>query len=215
MQVIPHRYPEYLIAAMIIILAPGPSVLFVIARAIAWGRKISVLTVLGNVSGSLVLSTIVALGLGPILERFPIAYISVQWGGGLYLIYLGIDAIRKRAVHASDMTNQGPVSPTTARAVIDGFWVGVLNPKAMVFFAAVLPQFVDIDGNQVTLQLIFLGLTFCVLAFISDGTWGLLAGTARTWLASSNHRLERLRAIGGTVMIVLGVAVLIQAVVTP
>jgi threonine/homoserine/homoserine lactone efflux protein len=112
------------------------------------------------------------------------------------------------------MTNQGPISPSTGRAIRDGFWVGVLNPKAMVFFAAVLPQFVDIKNHNVTSQLIFLGLTFCVLAFISDATWGVLAGTARTWLASSNHRLERLRAIGGSVMIVLGTAVLYSARVT-
>lgn len=211
---IPTRYVEYLVAAMIIILAPGPSVLFVIARAIAWGRKTSVLTVLGNVSGSLVLSTLVALGLGPILQKFPFAYSAVQWGGGLYLIYLGIDAIRKRAVHASDMTNQGPVGPTALQSIRDGFWVGVLNPKAIVFFAAVLPQFVDIDGDQVTLQLIFLGLTFCVLAFLSDGMWGLLAGTARQWLAKSSHRLERLRALGGSIMIILGLAVLFSAIVS-
>ena len=198
---------------MIIILAPGPSVLFVIARAIAWGRKTSILTVLGNVTGSLVLSTLVALGIGPVLARYEIAYIAVQWGGGLYLIYLGVDAIRQRAVHASDMTNQGPVGPTALRSVRDGFWVGVLNPKAIVFFAAVLPQFVDIKDGNVTLQLIFLGLTFCVLAFISDGTWGLLAGTARIWLAQSNSRLERLRGFGGAIMIILGFAVLYSAVV--
>lgn len=210
---IPTRYPEYLIAAMIIILAPGPSVLFVIARAIAWGRKTSVLTVLGNVSGSFVLSTLVALGLGPVLQRFEIAYIAVQWGGGLYLIYLGVDAIRKRAVHASDMTNQGPIGPTPLKSIRDGFWVGVLNPKAIVFFAAVLPQFVDINGGKVTTQLLFLGLTFCVLAFISDSTWGLLAGTARAWLAKSNSRLELLRTIGGVVMIILGIAILYSAVV--
>ena len=210
---IPTRYPEYLIAAMIIILAPGPSVLFVIARAIAWGRKTSVLTVLGNVSGSFVLSTLVALGLGPVLQRFEIAYIAVQWGGGLYLIYLGIDAIHKRALHASDMANQGPIGPTSLESIRDGFWVGVLNPKAIVFFAAVLPQFVDIDGGKVTTQLLFLGLTFCVLAFISDGAWGLLAGTARNWLAKNNSRLERLRSVGGVVMIILGVAVLYSALV--
>ncbi|MFM1951807.1 MAG: hypothetical protein RJA33_601 [Actinomycetota bacterium] len=210
---IPSRYPEYLIAAMIIILAPGPSVLFVIARAIAWGRKTSILTVLGNVSGSLVLSTLVALGIGPVLQRYEIAYIAVQWGGGLYLIYLGIDAIRQRAVHASDMTNQGAVGPTALRSIRDGFWVGVLNPKAIVFFAAVLPQFVDIDGSDVTMQLIFLGLTFCLLALISDGAWGLLAGTARLWLAKSNSRLERLRAVGGLIMIILGLAVLYSALV--
>jgi threonine/homoserine/homoserine lactone efflux protein len=209
--VIPARYPEYLIAAMIIILAPGPSVLFIIARAIAWGRATAVLSVLGNVSGSFVLSTLVALGIGPILERYEIAYIAVQWGGGLYLIYLGIDAIRKRAVHATDMTNQGPIGPTPLSSIRDGFWVGVLNPKAIVFFAAVLPQFVDIESEKVTQQLLLLGLTFCVLAFISDGSWGLLAGTARNWLASSNSRLERLRAFGGAIMIVLGVTVLYSA----
>ncbi len=211
---IPTRYPEYLVAAMIIILAPGPSVLFVIARAIAWGRKTAVLTVLGNVSGSFVLSSLVALGIGPILARYEIAYIAVQWGGGLYLIHLGIDAIRKRSVHATDMTNQGPVGPTPLASIRDGFWVGVLNPKAIVFFAAVLPQFVDIDGGKVTQQLLFLGLTFCVLAFFSDGMWGLLAGYARTWLASSNQRLEKLRAFGGTIMIILGLAVLYSAIVS-
>jgi threonine/homoserine/homoserine lactone efflux protein len=78
------------------------------------------------------------------------------------------------------MTNQGPLAPTIRKSIRDGFWVGVLNPKAIVFFAAVLPQFVDIDGGHVTSQLIFMGLVFCVLAFISDGSWGLLAGTARS-----------------------------------
>ena len=199
---------------MVIILAPGPSVLFVVARAIAWGRLTAVLTVLGNVSGSFVLSSLVALGVGPILQRYHLAYVGVQWGGGLYLIYLGIDAIRKRAVHASDMTNQGSVGPSPLSSIRDGFWVGVLNPKAIVFFAAVLPQFVDIKGGQVTKQLLFMGLTFCVLAFISDGAWGLLAGTARTWLAKSNSRLEKLRAIGGSVMIILGLAVLFSAIVS-
>jgi threonine/homoserine/homoserine lactone efflux protein len=212
--VIPTRYPEYLIAAMVILVAPGPSVLFVIARAIAWGRATAVLTVLGNTLGAFVLSTLVALGLGPILQKYNLAYVAVQWGGGLYLIYLGIDAIRKRAVHATDMTNQGPIGPTPLASIRDGFWVGVLNPKAIVFFAAVLPQFVDIDGGKVTTQLLFLGLTFCVLAFISDGAYGVLAGTARKWLATSNDRLERLRAIGGNVMIILGIAVLYSAIVS-
>jgi len=211
---VPTRITEYLIAAIIIIIAPGPSVLFVIARAVSWGRKISVLTVAGNVIGSFVLSTLVALGLGPILQRWHIAYVAVQWGGGLYLIYLGIEAIRQRAVHAADMTNQGPLAPTIRKSIRDGFWVGVLNPKAIVFFAAVLPQFVDIDGGHVTSQLIFMGLVFCVLAFISDGSWGLLAGTARAWLATDNRRLERLRGFGGTIMIILGLAVLYSAVVS-
>jgi threonine/homoserine/homoserine lactone efflux protein len=210
--VIPSRLVEYIIAAMIIILAPGPSVLFVIARAIAWGRKIAVLTVLGNVSGSFVLSSLVAFGLGPILSKSHLAYMAVQWLGGLYLIYLGIDAIRQRTAHAADMTNQGPIEPTAKRCVRDGFWVGVLNPKALVFYAAVLPQFVDIDRGHVTSQLLLLGALFSVLAFISDGSWGLLAGTARAWLSGDATRLEKLRIVGGLVMITLGALVIASAV---
>jgi threonine/homoserine/homoserine lactone efflux protein len=212
--VIPSRLPEYLIAAMVIILAPGPSVLFVIARAIAWGRATAVFTVAGNVTGAFSLSVFVALGLGPILQRSELAYIAVQWGGGLYLVYLGIDAIRKRSAHAADMTNQGEIAPSIRRSIRDGFWVGALNPKGVVFFAAVLPQFIDRERGSVTAQLILLGAIFAILAFVSDGSWGMLAGTARNWLATDAKRLERLRATGGTIMIILGISVLISAIVS-
>ena len=212
--IIPSRLPEYIVAAMIIILAPGPSVLFVIARAIAWGRKVAVFTVAGNVTGSFVLSVFVALGLGPILQRSDLAYTAVQWGGGLYLMYLGFDAIKHRKVHAADMTNQGNTEPTALRSMRDGFWVGALNPKAIVFYAAVLPQFIDRDKGQITAQLILLGAIFSTLAFISDGSWGLLAGTARAWLAKDPSRLEKLRATGGSIMIILGLSVLFFAIVS-
>jgi len=212
--VIPSRLTEYIVAAMVIILAPGPSVLFVIARAISWGRKVAVFTVAGNVTGSFVLSVFVAIGLGPILQQSELAYKAVQWAGGLYLIYLGIDAIRHRRVHAADMTNQGDVAPTIRRSIRDGFWVGALNPKAIVFYAAVLPQFIDRERGSVTAQLILLGAIFSILAFLSDGTWGILAGTARTWLATDAQRLEKLRATGGSIMIILGLTVLIAAIVS-
>jgi threonine/homoserine/homoserine lactone efflux protein len=213
--VIPSRLAEYIVAAMVIILAPGPSVLFVIARAIAWGRKTAVFTVAGNVTGAFVLSTFVAFGLGPILQNSDLAYIAVQWGGGLYLVYLGIDAIRHRTTHAADMRNQGEVAPSVRRSMRDGFWVGALNPKGLVFYAAVLPQFIDRERGHITSQLIVLGAIFSILAFISDGSWGLLAGTARQWLATDPKRLEKLRATGGTIMIILGTSVLIAAIVSP
>ena len=212
--VIPSRLPEYIVAAMVIILAPGPSVLFVIARAIAWGRKTAVFTVAGNVTGAFALSTLVAIGLGPVLQRSDLAYAAIQWGGSLYLMYLGVEAIRQRKIHAEDMRNQGDAAPGIARSIRDGFWVGALNPKGLVFYAAVLPQFVDRDRGNVALQLIFLGAVFSILAFISDGTWGLLAGTARQWLATDAKRLEKLRATGGIVMIILGISVLISAIVS-
>jgi len=211
---IPTRFPEYIVAAMVIILAPGPSVLFVIARAIAWGRATAVFTVAGNVTGAFSLSVFVALGLGPVLERSEIAYVAVQWAGGLYLIYLGIEAIWKRSLQAADMANQGDVAPSIRRSMRDGFWVGALNPKGVVFFAAVLPQFIDRERGSVTAQLIFLGAVFAILAFFSDGSWGVLAGTARNWLATDSKRLERLRATGGAIMILLGLQVLVSAIVS-
>jgi len=112
------------------------------------------------------------------------------------------------------MTNQGDIAPSIRRSIRDGFWVGVLNPKAIVFYAAVLPQFIDRDRGSVTAQLILLGAIFAILAFLSDGTWGILAGTARQWLAKDPQRLEKLRATGGSIMIILGLAVLTAAIVS-
>ena len=207
----PSRYPEYLVAAMIIILAPGPSVLFIIARAIAWGRATAVATAAGNVTGAFTLSLAVAFGLGPILQRSDLAFLAVQLLGGLYLIYLGIDAIRHSEIHAEDMINQGEIRPSAMRSARDGFWVGALNPKGLVFFAAILPQFVDRDGGSVTAQLVLMGATFAILAFFSDGGWGLVAGTVRNWMANSPTRLVVMRRVGGTVMILLGLFTLLSA----
>lgn len=210
--VIPSRLWEYCIAAMIIILAPGPSVLFVIARAIAWGRATAVATVAGNVMGAFALSVVVAVGLGPILQRSDLAFISVQVLGGCYLIYLGISAIKHSQIHASDMANQGDIRPSKWKSMREGFWVGALNPKGIVFFAAILPQFVDRNAGNITSQLILMGAIFAVLAFFSDGSWGILAGTIRNWLATELRRLVRMRMAGGIVMITLGLFTLISAI---
>jgi threonine/homoserine/homoserine lactone efflux protein len=210
--VVPTRIWEYCIAAIIIILAPGPSVLFVIARAIAWGRATAVATVAGNVLGAFSLSVVVAVGLGPILQRSEIAFIAVQVLGGFYLIYLGIVAIKHSQIHASDMTNQGDIRPSKWRSMREGFWVGALNPKGMVFFAAILPQFVDREAGNVTSQLILMGAIFGILAFFSDGGWGILAGTIRNWLATELKRLVLMRMTGGVVMIILGLFTLLSAI---
>jgi len=197
---------------LLIVLAPGPSVLFVIARAISWGRKTALLTVLGNAIGTLILSVLVAIGLGPILARSDLAYASIQWGGGAYLIYLGIDSIRHRHEHAANMTSTQEVAPSVLTTVRQGLWVALLNPKILVYNAAVLPQFIDRDRGSVTGQLLLLGAIFAGLCLICDGSWGLIAGTARQWLATDARRLVRLRTIGGCVMVTLGTLVIGVAV---
>jgi threonine/homoserine/homoserine lactone efflux protein len=202
--ILPTRLWEYLIATILIILAPGPSVLFTIARAIAWGRASAVATVAGNALGMFLVSVLVAIGLGPLLQRSHLFYNGVQWAGGIYLMYLGYSAIKASKLDAEDMQKKEEVKPSLINSAVNGFWVGVLNPKSIVFFAAILPAFVDKDKNTITQQLLVLGLIFSLIAFISDGSYGLLAGTAREWLSSDIKRLILMRRFGGAVMIGLG-----------
>lgn len=209
---LPSRLWEYLIATILIILAPGPSVLFTIARAIAWGRVAAITTVIGNAAGMFLVSVLVALGIGPLLQRSEILYNGIQWAGGSYLIYLGYAAIAASKVDAADMQKTVGGKPSFFTSVRNGFWVGVLNPKSVVFFAAILPQFIDQEKNNVTAQLLLLGAIFALIALISDGSYGLLAGTIRQWLAGDVRRLIFMRLTGGIVMIALGIFTILSAV---
>ena len=202
--IFPSKLWEYLVATTLIIWAPGPSVLFTIARAVAWGRLVALATVLGNVLGEFVISILVALGLGPVLQKNHSAFIAVQWLGAFYLIYLGVDALRHIKEHAESMSDTSAGKPTIPKTVKEGFLVGLLNPKTLVFFAAILPEFVDRPKGHLVSQLLLLGAFFCIIAFISDGLWGIIAGTLRVWLSSKSSRLERLRMVGGVVMVSLG-----------
>lgn len=210
-ELIPSRLWEYLIATILIILAPGPSVLFTIARAIAWGRAAAVATVIGNATGMFLVSLLVAVGLGPLLQSSKLFYNGVQWAGGAYLIYLGYSAIAASKVDAHGMQKTEGAKPAFVTSIKNGFWVGVLNPKSVVFFAAILPQFVDQEKNNVTAQLILLGAIFALIALISDGSYGLLAGTVRQWLAGDIGRLIFMRRFGGVVMIALGLFTIFSA----
>ena len=208
---IPSRLWEYLIATVLIILAPGPSVLFTIARAIAWGRVAAIATVIGNAFGMFLVSVLVAFGLGPLLQSSKLFYNGIQWAGGAYLIYLGYAAIAASRVDAQGMQKTEGNKPSFFTSLKNGFWVGVLNPKSIVFFAAILPQFVDQEKNNVTAQLLLLGAIFATIALISDGSYGLLAGTVRSWLAGDVKRLIFMRRFGGIVMIGLGVFTIFSA----
>lgn len=203
------RLAEFFYACVAIMLAPGPSVMFTIARAVAWGRATALLTVFGNAMGMLILSLFIALGLGPLLQRSELLLISVQLLGGFYLIYLGIDALIHRKLHAADMVAITEAKPKPIEIVRQGFMVGVLNPKALVFFSAIFPQFVDASVGSITVQMIWFGVIFAVLAFLLDGMWAVIVGGSRDWFVNSVSRLVTLRTIGGLVMVLLGVLVIV------
>jgi threonine/homoserine/homoserine lactone efflux protein len=204
----------FLIASEAIIIVPGPSVLFTLARGVAWGRAVAVFTVLGNTLGTLTCSVIIAVGLGPLLAHSRPLSIALQLAGGLYLEWLGASAYRHRHEHAKAMTDREATRPSNVHVVRQGYVVGLLNPKSLVFFAAVFPHFVNRGAGDVTGQLLLLGVLFCVLAFCSDSTWGIIAGTAREWLSGSTSRLVLLRTIGACVMMALGVIIVVGALVS-
>ena len=197
------RLLTFSVAAFALIVIPGPSVLFVVGRGMALGRRAALATVLGNAAGQYVQIVLVALGAGAVVERSVAVYTAFKLVGAAYLVVLGLRAIRHRRslAHVVDAALQ----PRSAvRIVREGFVVGVSNPKSLVFFAAILPQFVDQSLGHTTVQMLLLGLIFIAIALVSDSAWGMAAGTARAWLSRSPRRLAAIGGASGAVMIGLG-----------
>lgn len=192
----------FALASVALIVIPGPSVLFVIGRSLALGRAGGLLSVLGNALGMLPLVVAVALGIGAIVAQSAVVFTVIKLAGAGYLIYLGVQAIRHRRHTA--VTHEATPTRSPWRILGEGFIVGLTNPKSLVFFVAVLPQFVDYGAGGIPLQLLELGVVFLVLALLFDSVWALAAGTARNWFGRSPKRVERLGATGGVMMIGLG-----------
>ncbi|WP_298040393.1 LysE family translocator [uncultured Microbacterium sp.] len=191
----------FAIASVVIIVIPGPSVLFVIGRSIALGRRAGVLSVVGNALGTVPAVVAVAFGVGAIVASSVAAFTVIKIAGAIYLVYLGVQAIRHRHAHVPGTDS----APASARKLLaEGFIVGMTNPKTIAFFVAVLPQFVAPSAGNVWAQLLLLGLTFQLLALVCDSVWALAAGTARAWFARSPRRISTLAGTGGVMMIGLG-----------
>ncbi|MEU4196463.1 LysE family translocator [Kribbella sp. NPDC026611] len=202
-----HHLIAFAITAFIIIVVPGPSVLFIVGRALAAGRREAVLTMVGNTVGAAVMLVLVALGLGTLIAASAIALTVVKLCGAAYLIYLGVHAFRARKSLVEAMTS-GSKPGGSRKALRQGFLVGVTNAKTAVFFAAALPQFVDKNASSpAAVQILLLGLVFILIALCSDSTWALVAGTARQWFARSPRRLEMVGGTGGLMIIGLGASI--------
>jgi threonine/homoserine/homoserine lactone efflux protein len=196
------RLLTFAAVTLVVLVIPGPSVLFVIGRAVALGRRAGLATVAGNATGAYLQVTAVALGVGAIVERSVRVFTVLKLLGACYIVSLGVQAIRQRRTLALDAAI---VPRSTRRIVLDGFVVGATNPKGAVFFAAVLPQFVAPASGHGPLQLLTLGLVVIAIGLLSDSAWAVVAGTARNWFARSPRRLASVGGTGGLLMIGLGV----------
>ena len=194
------------VAAIILIVIPGPSVLFAIARALALGKVGGLLTVVGNSLGHIPIIVAVGLGLGVVVAESPVLFTILKIVGAGYIAYLGFQAIR----HRNDAASRAQVAlgKSNWRILGEGFVVGLTNPKTVAFFVAILPQFVVPAAGNVPLQTIQLGLIFMVLGTLSDSIWALSAGWARDWFAQNPKRMAAITGTGGVLLIGLGVALL-------
>jgi threonine/homoserine/homoserine lactone efflux protein len=196
---------EFAGVAAVIIAIPGPSVLFTVSRALTAGRRVALLTVAGNEIGLFVQAVAVAFGMGLLVERSARLFTVIKLLGSAYLVYLGVQAFRhRRALAEAIGLRTTPVR--SLRALADGLVVGVLNPKTIVFFAAVLPQFTSRGSGSVAPQMLLLGSLFSVIALVLDSVWAIAAGTASQWLSRSPRRLAAVGGTGGLAMIGLGVS---------
>ena len=194
------------LAALILIAIPGPSVVFVIGRALSYGRGIALATVAGNSLGLLAIVMLVALGLGVIVQESVVVFTILKFAGAAYLVWLGVQAIRHRK--GFDVSEAGAgMAPalSTAKAIRQGFIVGFSNPKAFMILGAVLPQFVDRGAGHVQVQMLLLGLLAFGIGVVSDSLWAVIASQLRSWFNASPRRGEAMGAIGGTSMIGLGI----------
>ena len=204
----PTLWGLFVLASVVLLLTPGPAVLYIVARSVAQGRAAGLVSVLGIHLGTIVHMTAAAVGLSAVVVSSALAFAIVKYLGAAYLIWLGI-----RTLMSKDPDPDTPAVPTgpLRRAFRDGFVVNLFNPKTAIFFLAFLPQFVDPARGALHGQILVLGLTFMGLGIVSDGMFALAAGAAGDFLRRSRRFLRFQRWFAGTSFIGLGVTAALAA----
>ena len=198
----PHTLLLFVIAALVLLLTPGPAVMYIVARGVHQGRQAGIVSALAVGLGNFMHALAATLGLSALLLSSALAFTVVKYLGAAYLIYIGVRTLLSRGADA----HAGPhVERRALRRIFwQGFVVAVLNPKTALFFFAFLPQFVDPARGGVPLQFLFFGSLFAAVGVCSDSLYGVLAGSLSGWLRRSTHSLRHGRYATGTVYVGLG-----------
>jgi threonine/homoserine/homoserine lactone efflux protein len=191
------------VASFALAVVPGPAVLYIVTRSIAQGRAAGLVSVCGIHAGTLVHVAAAAFGLSALLMRSVLAFNVVKYAGAAYLVFLGVRKLRERD---DPGFSTGVRAEPLGRVFAQGIWVNVLNPKTALFFFAFLPQFVEIGHGTAGLQMLVLGLTFIVVAFVSDSTYAVVSATLAARLRSSARFARRQRLFSGGVYVALGLS---------
>jgi threonine/homoserine/homoserine lactone efflux protein len=197
----PTLWGLFVVASVVLLLTPGPAVLYIVARSVQQGRAAGLASVLGIHLGTIVHIAAAAVGLSALIVSSALAFAVVKYLGAAYLIWIGLRTLMTRE---PDAEAPAPPPARLGRVFRDGFVVNLLNPKTAIFFLAFLPQFVDPAEGAVHWQILLLGLTFMGLGILSDGMFALAAGTAGEFLRRSRGFLKVQRWFAGTSFIGLG-----------
>ncbi|WP_217265432.1 LysE family translocator [Thermomonospora curvata] len=189
----------YVIAATLVLIAPGPAVLYVVSQGLRHGSRAAVTAVLGVHIGTLVQVAAAVAGLSWLLVNSATAFMVVKYAGAAYLIYLGVRTLLSRRSPEAGQDLPAPAPKGRRRLLGEGFLINLLNPKLALFFLAFLPQFVDPAKGAPALQITVFGLLFVLLGLCTDGAYALLAGVIGPWLRRNVRLLRGERyAVGGT-----------------
>jgi threonine/homoserine/homoserine lactone efflux protein len=197
----PHTFLLFAGASIVLLVIPGPSVLYVVTRSVAQGRRAGAVSVLGVGLGNFSHAVAAAIGISAIIASSAVAFTVVKYAGAAYLIYLGIRALLAR--------RQAPLAlperaRTDRRLFWEGFLVDFLNPKVALFFLAFFPQFIDPAQGPIATQMLMLGAVFTSLGLLSDGGYALTAGALGSRLRAG--RAECLQRASGAIYLGLGVS---------
>ena len=204
----PSRLALFVGAALLLLVVPGPSVLYIVTQSVSHGRRAGIVSVAGITTGTLVHIAAATVGLSALLASSALAFDVVKYLGAAYLIVVGVRRLagweRASGARARDTRDLG-------RLYRQGIVVNTLNPKTALFFLAFLPQFVDPGRGTPWLQILALGLLFAALGFFSDGAWALVAGTLGERLRRSRRFPAVQRYVSGSVFVGLGAVAALTA----
>ena len=202
-------YAVFLTTAIVLLLVPGPAVLYVVTRSIEMGRRGGLASVAGITTGTIAYVGLATAGLSSLILASRVAFDAVKYVGAAYLFLLGVRRLLGLGLEPAE---EEAVPRTRRRAYTQGVVVNLTNPKTIVFVFAFLPQFVDPEAHHAWLQVFVLGVSFALLGFLSDSMWALAAGTVADRLRGSTGIARVQRWFGGGVLVGLGI---LAAVWTP
>jgi len=199
----PEQFFGFLLAALLLTASPGPDNLMVLGLGMSKGRKQGMVFGLGCALGCLSHTFLAVVGVSAIIAASPTAFTLLRVGGGLYLVYLGIGALRSTGGQRADKAGAPPQSLRTL--FLKGLLANAINPKIVLFFLSLLPQFVIASNGNVPGQMLALGVTFTVQAAVLFGLLGYFAGAVGAWLERKPGAGKWLDRLAGTVFVALGI----------